>query len=73
MILCLILFTVVCAAEYQVLTESFVIKLKELETVIREQRAVIENMKQMNNIGECFEILTNVKQRLVTGKMSSTC
>ena len=69
MILCLIFFTLACAAERQVLTESFVIKLKELETVIREQRTVIDNLRQMNNTGEFFEILTNIKQRLVTGKI----
>ena len=73
MILCLILFTLTCAAERQVLTESFVIKLKELETVIREQRTVIDNLRQMNNIGKCFEILTNIKQRLITGKIRRIC
>ena len=73
MILCFILFTVVSAAKCQVLTESFVIRLKELEALAREQRNVIENLRQMKNIDGYFEILTNIKQRPITGKCRGSC
>ena len=71
MLFSLILFSIVCTVECEVLSESLVIRLKELEAVIREQRDVIQDLTVMisvsgekNIIEECQANLTSMKHRL---------
>ena len=71
MLFSLILFSIVCTVEGEVLSESFVIRVKELEAVIREQRDVIQDLTVMisvsgekNIIEECQANLTSMNHRL---------
>ena len=70
MLFSLILFTIIYTAEGEVLSESFVIRLKELEAVIREQKSIIQNLTVTTSLNgksctdEWQANLTGVKQRL---------
>ena len=43
----ILVFTIICPAVAEVLTQSFVIRLKEMEQLIRDQKQVIEDLKRV--------------------------